>query len=154
MSVVSAGVLAYRRGDGGELEVLLGHPGGPLWAHKDLGAWTIPKGILEDGEDERTAAQREFAEEIGSSAPDELVDLGEIRQPSRKIVRVFAGPYELDPATVRSNLFPMEWPPRSGRIQEFPEVDRAEWFSLETARAKIMRGQVGFLDRLWELLGE
>jgi predicted NUDIX family NTP pyrophosphohydrolase len=144
----SAGIALYRR-SGPELEVLLVHPGGPLWARRDAGAWSIPKGEYEDGEEPVAAARREFAEELGSPAPaGELTDLGEIRQRSGKLVRAWALPGDLDASEVRSNTFMLEWPPRSDRMGEFPEVDRAQWFTLEQARERINPGQVPLLDRL------
>jgi predicted NUDIX family NTP pyrophosphohydrolase len=147
MPRLSAGVLLYRERP--DLQVLLGHPGGPLWAKKDDGAWSIPKGEYEPGEDARAAAYREFAEEIGSAPPDGLArDLGETRLPSGKRLWVFAVAGDLDPALARSNTFEMVWPPRSGRIQSFPELDRVDWFDLEAARRKLARGQAEFLDRL------
>ncbi|HEY5319096.1 MAG TPA: NUDIX domain-containing protein [Solirubrobacteraceae bacterium] len=144
----SAGIALYRR-PGTALEVLLVHPGGPLWARRDAGAWSLPKGEYEPDEDPEAAARREFAEEIGSPPPDgELIDLGEIRQRSGKLVRAWGIPGDLDASQVRSNTFAFEWPPRSGRVQDFPEVDRAEWFTLEQAREKINPAQVPLLDRL------
>lgn len=153
MPKLSAGLLAYRR-TGAELEVLLVHPGGPFWAKKDEGAWSVPKGEHEPSEDPLEVARREFEEEIGQAPPvgSELVWLGELRQPSGKVVSAWTIEGDLDVREVRSNSFEMEWPPRSGRTQEFPEVDRAGWFGLEEARRKILRGQLGFLDRLEELL--
>ena len=153
MPKLSAGLLVYRR-TGGELEVLIVHPGGPFWAKKDDGAWSVPKGEYEPDEDPLGVALREFEEEIGAEPPDHAtaVSLGELRQPSGKVVRAWAVEGDLDVSEVRSNTFEMEWPPRSGRTQEFPEVDRAGWFGLEEARRKLLRGQVGFLDRLEELL--
>jgi predicted NUDIX family NTP pyrophosphohydrolase len=147
MPRLSAGVLLHRERP--DLQVLLGHPGGPLWAKKDDGAWSIPKGEYGPDEDARAAAYREFAEEIGSAPPDGPArDLGEIRLPSGKRLWVFAVAGDLDPALARSNTFEMEWPPRSGRMQSFPELDRVAWFDLETARRKLSRGQAEFLDRL------
>lgn len=143
----SAGVLAYRLGES-VTEVLLAHPGGPYWAKKDEGNWSIPKGEYDDSESPEQAARREFAEETGFEVGAELIDLGVIRQPSGKLVHAFAAEKDLDAAAARSNLFPLEWPPHSGRIEEFPEVDRVEWFSLDAARLKILRGQAAFLDRL------
>jgi predicted NUDIX family NTP pyrophosphohydrolase len=144
----SAGILLFRRGAAG-LEVLLVHPGGPFWARKDLGAWSIPKGEHDDDEAPLDCARREFAEETGTALPEgELVELGEIRQKSGKRVAAWAAEGDLDPATVRSNTFELEWPPRSGRRQEFPEVDRAEWFGLDAARERLLPAQVEFLDRL------
>ena len=144
----SAGIALYR-GSGPELEVLLVHPGGPLWARRDAGAWSLPKGEYEDGEDAVAAARREFAEELGSPPPEgELIDLGEVRQRSGKLVRAWGTPGDLDASQVRSNTFALEWPPRSGRIREFPEVDRAQWFPLAQARERINPAQVPLLDRL------
>jgi len=140
----SAGVL-LRRPDG---RVLLVHPGGPYWAKKDLGAWSIPKGEHGDDEDPEACARREFMEELGSAAPAGLVDLGTVRQKNRKEVRAYYGEGDVDVAAVVSNTFLMEWPPRSGRQQEFPEIDRAEWFTVEEARAKLNPAQAEFLDRL------
>jgi predicted NUDIX family NTP pyrophosphohydrolase len=149
----SAGILLYRSGPDGP-EVLLVHPGGPFWAKRDDGAWSIPKGEYEDGEDPRAAALREFEEEIGSAldATGELVELGDVRQRNRKVVTAWAAEGDVDASAVRSNTFAMEWPPRSGRTQEFPEVDRAEWFSLARARDKLIEAQTAFLDRLEERL--
>lgn len=146
----SAGILLYR-GGGDSLEVLLVHPGGPFWAKKDEGAWSIPKGELEEGEESRTCALREMEEEIGSSlglAPEQLSELGEVRLKSGKRVHGWAAEGDFDPSTLRSNTFEMEWPPRSGTAREFPEVDRAEWFAPEQARLKINPAQAAFLDRL------
>jgi predicted NUDIX family NTP pyrophosphohydrolase len=149
----SAGILLHRR-RGHELEVLLVHPGGPLWARRDLGAWSIPKGEYVEGEEPLAAARREFAEELGSAPPPgEPADLGEIRQKSGKLVRAWAMAGDLDPDTVTSNTFEMEWPPRSGRKIEVPEIDRAEWFGLDEARERINGGQVTLLDRLAQLVG-
>jgi predicted NUDIX family NTP pyrophosphohydrolase len=150
---LSAGLLAYRR-TGAGVEILLVHPGGPFWAKKDDGAWSVPKGEYEPSEDPLEVARREFEEEIGQAPPagSEPMWLGELRQPSGKVVSAWAIEGDLDVREVRSNSFEMEWPPRSGRTQEFPEVDRAGWFGLGQARRKILRGQVGFLDRLDGLL--
>jgi predicted NUDIX family NTP pyrophosphohydrolase len=147
----SAGILLWRR-SAGALEVLLVHPGGPFWAKKDSGAWSIPKGEFADGEDPEAAARREFFEELGAEITGPLVPLGEIRQAGGKRVRAFAAAGDFDCAALMSNFFEMEWPPRSGRRTSFPEVDRAEWFSLEAARQKMLAGQVPFLDRLAELV--
>jgi predicted NUDIX family NTP pyrophosphohydrolase len=140
----SAGVL-LRRPSG---EVLLVHPGGPFWSKRDEGAWSIPKGEYADGEDPEAAARREFAEELGVDAPASLTDLGTVRQKNGKEVRAFLASGDLDVAGVVSNTFTMEWPPRSGRTAEFPEIDRAEWFSVDEARAKVNPAQAAFLDRL------
>jgi predicted NUDIX family NTP pyrophosphohydrolase len=149
----SAGLLVYRRSDAG-IDVLLVHPGGPFWARKDDGAWSVPKGEYEPGEDPLEVALREFEEELGAEPPDpaDALPLGELRQPSGKVVSAWAVEGDLDVSDVRSNTFEMEWPPRSGRTQEFPEVDRAGWFGPDQARRKLLRGQVGFLDRLAERL--
>ena len=149
----SAGILLYRRSP--ELEVLLVHPDGPFWSKKDQGAWSIPKGEFEAGEDPLTVAKREFEEELGSSAPPGgFIELGELVQPSRKHVAAFAIEGDLDRSKLKSNRFEMEWPPRSGKMQSFPEVDRAEWFTLDQAREKILAGQRPFIDRLLERIGK
>jgi predicted NUDIX family NTP pyrophosphohydrolase len=148
----SAGLLLYRRRKG-RIEVLLGHMGGPFWARKDERAWSIPKGEHPDAEDALAAARREFAEETGTRPPDEpTLDLGEVRQSGGKRVTAWAVEGDLDVASVKSNTFLLEWPPRSGRRQEFPEIDRAGWFDLDTARRKIVKGQVALVDRLEERL--
>lgn len=135
--------------------MLLGHMGGPFWARKDDGAWSIPKGEYDQPEDPLAAALREFEEEMGTPPPDGQPEpLGEIRQPSGKVVRAWCLLGDFDPASLRSNTFPLEWPPRSGKVQHFPEIDRAEWFGPEVARQKLVRGQVPFLDVLLERLGE
>jgi predicted NUDIX family NTP pyrophosphohydrolase len=149
----SAGLLVYRLVDG-EPEVLLVHPGGPYWTKKDDGAWSLPKGEYEPDEDPLEVAIREFREELGVDPPEAQnpTFLGEVRQPGGKLVSAWALPGDLEVETVRSNTFTMEWPPRSGRTAEFPEVDRAGWFDLETARRKLLAGQLGLLDRFAELL--
>jgi predicted NUDIX family NTP pyrophosphohydrolase len=145
----SAGLVLFRERDDGALEVLLGHMGGPFWARKDEGAWSIPKGELEPGEEPRAAALREFAEELGHAAPDgELLELGEIRQKAGKRVIGFALEGDFDPGALVPGTFELAWPPRSGRTQSFPEVDRVAWFDLQTAAAKIVRGQAELLERL------
>ena len=152
MAKRSAGILLHRVGIAGT-EVLLVHPGGPFWARKDAGAWSIPKGEYGDGDDPRACALREFAEETGVDLPGAaLEDLGEVRLKSGKVVLAYAAAGDLDPAAVRSNTFELEWPPRSGRTQAFPEVDRAEWFDLTTARAKLNPAQAEFVGRLEALL--
>jgi len=143
----SAGLLLYRR-DRGMLEVLLVHPGGPFWKNKDAGAWSIPKGEHATAEDPLAAARREFQEETGIAAEGDFVPLTEVRQPGGKLVRAWALEAAFDAAGMRSNTFEMEWPPKSGRRQTFPEVDRAEWFSIEEARGKIVKGQLRLLDEL------
>ena len=152
MATRSAGILLHRPGIDGT-EVLLVHPGGPFWARKDLGAWSIPKGELDDGEDPRACALREFAEETGTELPPTaLAELGSVKLKSGKVVLAFAAEGDLDPANVRSNTFELEWPPRSGRIEQFPEIDRAGWFALEAARERVNPAQAEFLDRLAALL--
>jgi predicted NUDIX family NTP pyrophosphohydrolase len=149
----SAGVLLHRQGPQGT-EVLLAHPGGPYYVKKDDGVWTVPKGELEGDEDPLAAAVREFTEEMGSPPPHgELVPLGEARQSSGKLNLAWALEGEFDVAGVRSNTFGMEWPPRSGRIVQVEEIDRAEWFDLPAARVKIRKAQLPFLDRLEQQLG-
>jgi len=144
----SAGLLLWRRRDG-VVEVLLAHPGGPLFATRDDGSWSVPKGEYTEQEEPLAAARREFFEELGKPAPaGEPVPLGEARQASGKVNTVWAIRGDLDASDVVSNLFSMEWPPRSGRLQEFPEIDRAEWFDLATARVKLAAGQLPFLDRV------
>ncbi len=153
MSKQSAGILLYRQ-RAGELEVLLAHPGGPFFARKDTGVWTIPKGEYGDGEAAEDAAVREFGEEIGRPLPDgPRADLGELRQASGKRVRAFAVRGDLDVEGAESNLFEMEWPPGSGKLESFPEVDRAEWFGLEEAVTRLNPSQAAFIDRLVEKLG-
>lgn len=147
----SAGLLMFRRLDGHPLEVLLAHPGGPFWARKDLGAWTIPKGEYTD-EDPLAAAQREFMEETGFSPAPPFIPLESIKQKSGKVVSAWAFEGDCDPAQLRSNDFEMEWPKGSGQMQAFPEIERAEWFTIEQARAKMLPAQVPLLDRLLELL--
>jgi predicted NUDIX family NTP pyrophosphohydrolase len=142
---LSAGILLWRRGADGVVEVLLGHFGGPLWARKDAGAWAIPKGLVEDGETPEQAARREFAEELGFQAEGELLPLGRIRQKGGKYVEAFALEGDLDAEAITSNSFALEWPPKSGRFQDFPEIDRAGWFSLAEARAKILPSQAEIL---------
>lgn len=149
----SAGLLLYRRRDGGSVEVFLVHPGGPFWARRDDGAWSIPKG--EQGPDEAPleVARREFAEETGASPPvGPCTPLPAVRQAGGKTVQAFAVEGDLDPAAVRSNTFTMEWPPRSGRQGTFPEVDRGAWFDLDTARTRLLAGQRPLIDALATLL--
>ena len=150
---MSAGVLLHRA-DGEQVEVLIGHPGGPFWARKDDGAWSIPKGEYTSGEDPWQAARREFGEELGCPVPDgPRLDLGTARQPSGKFLTVFAVKSDLDIAEFRSNTFTMEWPRGSGRLCEFPELDRVAWLPIEDARAKLLEGQRVFLNRLLEQTG-
>ena len=148
---LSAGLLLYRRVPG-RVEVLLVHMGGPFWAHKDEHAWSVPKGEYDEGDDPATVAAREFTEELGSAPPDgPTLALGSARQ-SAKTVTVFAREGDFDASAAVSNTFTVQWPPRSGRFQEFPEVDRAEWFDLATAATKLVKGQVVFLPRLADRL--
>ena len=152
MAKRSAGLLLYRwRGD--RLEVLLVHPGGPFWTKKDLGAWSIPKGEILEGEDAIVAARREFEEETGFAVTGKFIPLKEIKQAGGKIVQAWALEGDCDASAVRSNLFSMEWPPKSGKTREFPEVDRAEWFSIEAAREKLLKSQTDFLEELASKLG-
>ena len=148
----SAGLLLFRQRDK-SVQVLLGHPGGPFWSRKDQGAWTIPKGLIGPGESPLSAAQREFAEETGYRPGGEAIPLGSAKQPGGKVVHVWAIEEDWDPADLQSNTFEMEWPPRSGRRQSFPELDRASWFGIGEARLKILKGQAVFLDRLLETIG-
>jgi predicted NUDIX family NTP pyrophosphohydrolase len=150
----SAGILLYRR-LAGRLEVLLVHPGGPFWVRRDLGAWSIPKGEYEIGEDPLLAARREFEEELGSPPPaGDSLDLGEIRQKSGKTVRAWAIAGDLDVEVIHSNTFELEWPPRSGKTRTFAEVDRAQWFEIAKAREKINSAQAALLDVLLETAGD
>ena len=149
----SGGLLLFRSAAAGELEVLLVHPGGPFWANKDDGAWSIPKGELHNDEDGLAGARREFAEETGFTPEGQFIDLGAIKQPGGKVVYVWAVNSNFDPQGLVSNTFELEWPKNSGRLQSFPEVDRAAWFDVATARCKILKGQIGFIDRLINVLG-
>jgi len=149
MARLSAGILLFERRDSG-LRVLLVHPGGPYWAKKDAGAWTIPKGEYEPPEDPATAARRELAEETGLMLDGALIALGEVVQAGGKRVTAFASETAFDVTQLASNRFDMEWPPRSGRMQSFPEIDRAAWFDIDTARTKMIPAQTAFLDRLGE----
>jgi predicted NUDIX family NTP pyrophosphohydrolase len=152
----SAGILLFRRSRG-ELEVLLVHPGGPFWASRDAGAWSIPKGEVDPGEDERACALRELEEETGAAfrdaAEDDLLPLGEVRQKSGKVVSAWALEGDLDADAIVSMTFELEWPPRSGELQTFPEVDRAAWFALPAAREKLLSAPTPFLDRLVAIVG-
>ena len=148
----SAGILLYRQADNG-LEVFLVHPGGPYWAKKDEGAWSLPKGEFAEGEDALQAARREFNEETGFAIDGVFMELTPLKQPSGKIIYAWAVEGEIDASSVKSNLFSMEWPPKSGRLQEFPEVDRGGWFTIAQAREKLRSGQVGFLEELRGKLG-
>ena len=151
MSEQSAGILLYRF-HGQELQVFLVHPGGPFWVRRDEGAWTIPKGLIEEGEELLAAARREFREETGLEVTGECLALGRLRQPSGKLVHAWAREQDIDPAKLKSNHFTLEWPKCSGVTREYPEVDRGEWFTIEEARRKILKGQAGFLDRLEAML--
>jgi len=152
LSAQSAGLVLYRKRDG-KLEVLLVHPGGPYWQKRDDGAWSIPKGELGENEAGVEVARREFQEELGVPAPDgELTTLGTVRQAGGKIVHAWAAPGDVDVTRLRSNTFEVEWPPRSHRMQRFPEVDRAGWFDLDAARRKVLPAQRSFIDRLEEQL--
>lgn len=153
MPKLSAGLLLFRETDGA-LEVLIGHPGGPFWARKDEGAWSIPKGEYIEGEDPWAAAQREFTEEIGTPPPaGRRIDLAPVRQPGGKVVTAFAVRGDLDADGVVSNTFTLEWPRGSGQFREFPEIDRAGWFDLAAARVKLLKGQRPLLDQLEAALG-
>ena len=153
MARLSAGLLLYRR-RGREIEVLLAHMGGPFWSRKDAGAWSLPKGEYEGDEEPLAAARREFAEELGLPAPaGRALDLGTIKQAGGKVVQAWALEGDLDTDAVHSNSFELEWPRGSGTVQSFPEADRAAWFDLQSARVKLVKGQVGFLERLSGLLG-
>jgi predicted NUDIX family NTP pyrophosphohydrolase len=151
MAKISAGILLYRLAHDAP-EVLLVHPGGPFWAKKDAGAWSIPKGLIDPDEDPEAGARREFAEEVGKVPDGALAPLGEFRQPGRKVVLAFALEGDFDPAALVSNTFPMEWPPRSGRTMLVPEVDRAGWFGMEAAHGKLLAGQRPILEALRILL--
>lgn len=148
MGTTSAGLLIYRR-EASDLQVLLGHPGGPFWAKRDAGAWTIPKGEHGADEEPLDAARREFQEELGIAPPDgHVVELGTTRLKSGKVIRAFATEGDLDPATIAPGEFELEWPPRSGKTGRFPEIDRVEWFNLDEARPRLNPAQTVFLDRL------
>ena len=148
----SAGVLMYRK-RGSTIEFFLVHPGGPFWAKRDEGAWSIPKGLMEEGEDSQASARREFEEETGLKVAGPMIDLGAFRQPSGKIIYAWAVEGDLDPSLVRSNEFDMEWPPRSGKRGRFPEVDRAGWFDRNASLAKILKGQQPIINALSKRLG-
>jgi predicted NUDIX family NTP pyrophosphohydrolase len=148
----SAGILLYRLRSG-ELEVFLVHPGGPFWARKDAGAWTIPKGEIDEGEDPRAAALREFREETGMACPGTLTELAPVRQAGGKTVLAWAVEGDCDAAAIESNTFELEWPPKSGRVNRYPEVDRAGWFAIAEARGKILGGQAPLLDQLLRIVG-
>jgi predicted NUDIX family NTP pyrophosphohydrolase len=150
---LSAGILLYKVSTGHVVEVLVAHMGGPFWARRDLGSWDIPKGGYGPGEDAFTAAMREFEEELGSPVPSaDFMDLGSSKEPSGKVVTIWAASGDLDTSTVVSNTFDLEWPTGSGQVCQFPEVDRASWFDVNTAREKLFTGQSIFLDRLIDVL--
>ena len=151
MSIHSAGILCYRYRDQ-TLEVFLVHPGGPFWAKRDEGAWSLPKGLINPGEAAMDAAKREFNEETSFEVIGELIDLGQLTQPSKKIVHAWAVHMDLDASKLKSNMFSMEWPKGTGVIREYPEVDKGEWFSLARAKQKISPGQAAFIERLLEKL--
>ncbi|MGD0443931.1 MAG: NUDIX domain-containing protein [Edaphobacter sp.] len=150
MAKRSAGVILYRRRDG--VEVFLVHPGGPFWSKKDEGAWSIPKGEYQAGEESIDVARREFFEETGFEVSGDLVEVGTVKQTAGKVVTAWAVEGDCDPALLRSNVFEMEWPPRSGRVQSFPEVDRGGWFTLDEARRRILKSQEPLLDLLLVLV--
>lgn len=151
MAKNSAGLLMFRR-RGGIVELLLAHPGGPFWAKKDLGAWSIPKGEFDPPEDPLEAAKREFEEETGLTANGQFIPLTPLKQPGGKLVHIWAFEGDCDVSAIISNTFSIEWPPRSGRQQSFPEIDRAQWFSFDAAREKITKGQKGFIEELQQIL--
>ena len=151
MAVHSGGILLFRH-LAGRLQVMLVHPGGPYWENKDEGVWSIPKGLFEENEGPLEAARREFAEETGFDAEGEFIELGELVQPSKKIVHAWALESDLDTTRIRSNTFTLEWPPNSGRFENYPEIDRGQWFDIAEARTKIAKGQLGFISRLIERL--
>lgn len=147
MPIISAGLLLYRK-RGRSLQIFLVHPGGPLWSNKDAGVWSIPKGLVDQGENTLEAAKREFQEETGFTASGQFIPLRPVKLKSGKVIQAWAIENDCDPGLIKSNTFSMEWPPRSGRQQEFPEVDRAAWFDIEDAKQKINQRQVGFLEEL------
>ncbi len=149
----SGRILLYKYIDN-QLQVLLVHPGGPFWAKKDPGSWSIPKGLFESDESPLEAAKREFLEETGFEIDGSFQELGEIKQPSGKIIHAWAICKDLDAAKIKSNVFSMEWPKGSGKIKEFPEINKGQWFSIEEAKKKILPGQLGFIDRLLEKLNK
>lgn len=147
MNVHSGGILLFRFTDG-RLQVMLVHPGGPFWAKKDEGAWSIPKGLFEENEMAFEAAKREFKEETGFDVDGEFIELGELKQPSKKIVHAWALEKDLDITKIKSNTFTLEWPTNSGNVKDYPEIDRGQWFDVDGAKKKILKGQVEFIDRL------
>ncbi len=152
MSKKSAGIVMYRFKNK-ILEVFLVHPGGPFWSNKDKHVWSIPKGEFDEGENILEAAKREFQEETGFEVDGNFTQLQPVKQPSRKIIYAWTVESDCDASAIKSNTFPMEWPPKSGKQQEFPEVDKADWFTIGVAKEKIFKGQVGFLEQLCNLLG-
>lgn len=152
MKEPSAGLLLYRMLDT-SIEVFLVHPGGPFWAKKDDGAWSIPKGEYSGGEDPLAAAKREFLEETGMAVDGDFLPLGQLKQPGGKLVAAWALEMDMDPNSVKSNTFSLEWPPKSGKMRQFPEIDRGAWFSIPEAKTKLLKGQIPFLDRLLAKLG-
>jgi predicted NUDIX family NTP pyrophosphohydrolase len=153
MALHSAGILLFRYKNG-KLEVMLVHPGGPFWASKDEAAWSIPKGLFDDTENALDAARREFNEETGLQVDGKFIELGEVKQPSGKIVHAWALEKDLDVTRIESNSFTIEWPKDSGKMRDYPEVDKAGWFDLDDARKKILKGQVALLDRLADLMAK
>jgi predicted NUDIX family NTP pyrophosphohydrolase len=151
MTVHSGGILLFRQ-LADRLQVMLVHPGGPYWENKDEGVWSIPKGLFEENEGPLEAARREFAEETGFDAEGEFIELGELVQPSKKIVHAWALEGDLDTTRIRSNTFTLEWPPNTGRLEDYPEIDKGQWFDIAEARTKITKGQLGFINRLIERL--
>ena len=151
MSTPSAGILLFRY-QNSKLEVMLVHPGGPFWAKKDDGAWSIPKGLFAEGEKPLEAAKREFKEETGFDIDGEFIELGELKQPSGKIVQAWAFEKDLDVTKIESNTFELEWPMNSGTIRKYPEIDKGQWFGISPAKKKILKGQVGFIDVLLKKL--
>lgn len=151
MAKRSAGLIVYRRREDG-VEVFLVHPGGPFWTKKDEGSWSIPKGEYEEGEESLDVARREFFEETGFEVNGDFLEVGDVKQAGGKVVTAWAVKGDFDPALLRSNEFEMEWPPRSGRVQKFPEVDRGGWFSVDVARGKILKSQTPLLEMLWAVL--
>ena len=152
MSVRSSGILLYRY-ENRALQVMLAHPGGPFWSKRDDGAWSIPKGMAAEGEEPLAAAKREFEEETGHAIVGDFIDLGELKQPSGKIVHAWALESDFDVETLESNTFTLEWPKHSGKVRAYPEIDRAAWFGTDEAKTKILKGQAAFLDRLAEIVG-
>lgn len=153
MAVHSGGILLFRYLDN-RLQVMLVHPGGPFWAKKDEGAWSIPKGLLEENEEALEAAKREFAEETGFDIVGEFIDLGELKQPSKKIVHAWALEKNIDTSKIKCNSFSLEWPPKSGKIKDYPEIDKGQWFDIDEARKKRIHRQVDKQDKKWLALSK